>query len=196
MINTTSLKSLKIPLILSTSNCKLTTMTYFPLPPQPPPSPVCASSEPRTPIALESISDRFNSGFRHFNPELATGLRGSFNKSDSDTLFSLSPEGRTDPNCFSKKTLLLSSNHAVLSNDEIDYGPENTIDSNIAPSMVCYRIPPSSYLKLMHLPIAYGTKTHSASPTSVSAQPLKSYPHSSHSPHTYKSDSERKKKVS
>lgn len=104
-------------------------MTYFPLPPQPPPSPVCASSEQRTPIALESVSDRFNSGSRRFNPELVTGLRDGFDKSDSETLFSLSPEGRTDPNCFSKNTLLRSSNH------EIDYTPENTTDSNIVPSM-------------------------------------------------------------
>lgn len=114
-------------------------MTYFPLPPQPPPSPVCASSEQRTPIALESISDRFNSGSRRFNAELVTGLRDGFDKSDSETLFSLSPEGWTDPNCFSKNTLLRSSNH------EIDYTPENTTDSSIAPSTVCYRIPPSSY---------------------------------------------------
>lgn len=109
-------------------------MTYFPLPPQPPPSPVCASSEPRTPIALESISDRFNSGSRHFNPELVIGLRDGFDKSDSETLFSLSPEGRTDPNCFSKNTLLRSSNHVAFSTHEIDYTPENTTDSNIAPS--------------------------------------------------------------
>ena len=138
-------QSLKIPLTLSTSNYKLITMTYFQLPPQPPPSPVCASSEPRTPIALESISDRFNSSSRHFNLELATGLRDRFGKSDSETIFSLSPEGRTDPNCFSKNTLLRSSNHVALSNHEIDYMPENTTDSNIAPSTVCYRIPPSSY---------------------------------------------------
>lgn len=109
-------------------------MTYFPLPPQPPPSPVCVSSERRTPIALESISDRFNSGSRHFNLELVTGLRDCFDKSDSETLFSLSPEGRTNPNCFLKNTLLRSSNHVTLSNHEIDYTPENTTDSNIAPS--------------------------------------------------------------
>ena len=132
-------------------------MIYFPLPPQPPPSPVCASSEPRTPIALESISDRFNSGSRHFNPELATGLRDGFNKSDSETLFSLSPEGRTDPNCFSKNTLLPGSDRAALSNHEIGYRPENTIDSNIAPFTVCYRTPPSSYLNLMRLSIACET---------------------------------------
>ena len=133
-------------------------MTYFPLPPQPPPpSPVCASSEPRTPIALESISDRFNSGSRHFNPELVIGLRDGFDKSDSETLFSLSPEGRTSPNCFSKNTLLRSSNHVAFSNYEIDYTPENTTDSNIAPSTVCYRIPPSSYLNLMRLSITCGT---------------------------------------
>lgn len=117
-------------------------MTYFPLPPQPPPpSPVCASSEPRTPIALESISDRFNSDSRHFNPELVTGPRDRFDKSGSETLLSLSPEGRTDPNCFSKNSLLRSSNHVTLSNHEIDYTPENTTDSNIAPSTEETRYP-------------------------------------------------------
>ncbi|XTI91404.1 hypothetical protein V2W45_1495151 [Cenococcum geophilum] len=97
----------------------------------PPLSLVCAFSKLRILIALKFISNCFNFSSYYFNLELVIGLRDSFNKSDLETLFSLSLEGRTDPNCFSKNTLLRSLNHVVFLNYEIDYTPENTTDSNI-----------------------------------------------------------------
>ncbi|OCL07942.1 hypothetical protein AOQ84DRAFT_50396 [Glonium stellatum] len=109
-------------------------MAYFPLPPQPPPSPVCASTEPCTPISLEYISARFNFGFDTPNSELATNHEDLFDDNDPDALFSLDPEGLTSSSCFAKPTPPCGLNHPALSNHEIYSAPENDTDSNTTPS--------------------------------------------------------------